>query len=216
MTKVAAMLTILTALLVPALAGAEKTTFVFERFNSTYTDLGGGPNEVKSGPITVRSTSSSNRFNLIGNRLELTPRPGGEHDALFWVHFEGEAEVEAEVLMAGFSAGQLKDEVTVLNQERTIRARIKIARQGEDYLLTVVEAPKDMTIQVHSRLGTQIVSMCESLTRFAFGASCDGLDAAMSNPKVPVAEPGDEFVLQSALMTAEEKAQLEAYLGPAQ
>ncbi len=212
---IAVVAAVVLTLLVPAPGRAESSSFVLERLNGTYTDLGGDVSEVQSGPITVRPKSSSNSFELFGNRLELTPLPEGEHDAVFWVHFEGEAEVEAEILMAGFSAGLLTDEVTVLNQEKTIRLRLKIARQNEDYLLTVVEAPKDLTIQVRSRLGAQIVSMCESLTRFVFGARCDGLDTAMSNPKLPLAEPGDEFVLESGQLTPKEKAQLETYLGPA-
>ncbi len=188
------------------------TTFVFERFNGTHSELGGDASEIENGPVTVRPTTKNSHFEIFGNRLELEPAGEGEHDATFWVHFEGAADVEAEILMAGFTAAVLQDEVTVVNQEKTIRSRIKIESREEDYLITIVEPPKEMSIQVRSRLGTQIVSMCESLTRFAFGANCDGLDTALSNPRLPMAEAGEEMELDLGQLTANEKAQLDAYL----
>ena len=190
----------------------ESTTFVFDRLNGTYLDLGGDVSEIQSGPITVRASSSSNRFQLIGNRLELTPLRNGNHRAKFWVHFEGEADVEAEVSMGPLSGGKLEDKVTVPRQERTIRSQIKLERRGEDYLITVVRSPKEFDITIRSRLAGQLVSMCEGLTRFAFGSNCDGLEAALSNPKVPMPEPGRELVLEADQLTAEEKLQLDSYL----
>ncbi len=194
-------------------AGAADTaTFVLERLNGTYTDLGGGPRDIKNGPITVRSTSASNSFELIGNRLELTPLGDRQHQAEFWVRFSGRADVDAEILMVGFSAGTLQDQVVVPEQERTIDARIKLERQDENYLITVIESPKDFSINIQSRLAGQIVGMCESLTRFTFGSSCDGLEAALSNPRVPMPEPGKELVLEGEQLTPEERAQLDAYI----
>ncbi len=202
------------ALLPPpvAAAGAETTTFVLARLNGTYTDLGGEPRDIKNGPVTVRSTSSSNSFELIGNRLELTPLGEQRHEAEFWVRFTGSADVQAEILMAGFSAGTLQDHVVVPDQERTIQALVKVERQGENYLITMIESPKDFSITVQSRLAGQIVGMCETFTRFTFGSSCDGLEAALSNPKVPMPEPGKELLLEGSQLTPEERARLDAYL----
>ena len=191
---------------------AETTEFVLERFNGTHTDLGGDVTEIKNGPVTVRPESSSNRFQVHANRLRLTPAAEGRHDVAFWVRFEGEAEVQAEVLMASVPAGQLSDEVTVPEQERTIELLLEIERQETGYLLTVVEAPKELRIHVRSRLAGQIVSLCKSLTRFVFGSSCDGLESAMSNPAIPLAEPGDQFELDAGQLTVEERAKLDAYL----
>lgn len=198
--------------LVAAAPSAETTTFVFERLNGTHSDLGGGVREIQNGLVTVRPTSSSNRFELLGNRLELTPEGEGVHQADFWVHFEGEADVAAEIMIGRVPSGTLTDEVTVPNQERTIRSRIKLEPQEEDYLITIVSSPDDFSIMVRSKLAGQIVGMCESLTRFAFGSSCDGLDAALSNPDVPMPEPGEQFVLESGQLTEDEKRQLDGYL----
>lgn len=205
-------LAVLSLVLIGAAPEPRATVFVLERLNGTYTDLGGEPMEVKNGPITVRPSSRSNSFELIGNRLELTSLGDRQHDAEFWVRFEGSADVEAEILMVGFSAGQVQDRVIVPDQERTIKSRIRLERRDGDYLITVVESPKELDITVQSRLGGQIVAMCESLTRFTFGSSCDGLDAALSNPKLPMPRPGKELVLEAEQLTPEERAQLDAYL----
>jgi hypothetical protein len=191
---------------------AETTTFVFDRLNGTYTDLAGEVRETTTGPILVRSNSPTNRLELIGNRIELTPLGDGVHRIDVWVQFEGEAEVEAELLMAGLSTGVVEDQVVVPNQERSVESRVNLERQDEDYLITVVETPKDFQISIQSRLASQLVSMCEGIARFAFGASCESLESSLSNPKIPMPEPGEEFVLPGGELTAEERAQLEAYL----
>lgn len=193
-------------------AAPEATTFELERLNGTYTDLGGDVREVRNGPVVVKPTSSSNSFELIANRLELTPLGEDEHQADLWVHFEGEADVEAEILVGSLSGGTLQDKVIVPNQKRTLRTRIKLERRDEDYLITIVESDDDVDITIQSRLAGQIVSLCESITRFTFGSSCDGLEAALSNPKIPMPEPGKQFVLDSGELSPEEERELADYL----
>lgn len=188
------------------------TTFVFERLNGTYTDLAGEVREIPTGPFTVRSNSPSNRFDLMDNKVIVTSLGERLHRVEVWVKFEGEADLEAELLMAGLSTGTVEDEVVVPAQERSVEARVELERQDEDYLITVVEAPEDLQIAIRSRLASQLVSMCEGIARFSFGASCDGLEGALSNPKIPMPEPGEEFVLPAGQLTADERAQLEAYL----
>lgn len=214
MTKLRSLLILaaVAAALVGAKPAGEKTVFVFERLNGTYTDLAGEVRETSTGPIIVRSNSPTNRLELVGNKLEMTPLGDGEHRVEVWVRFEGEAEVEAELLMAGLSTGMVQDEVTVPNQERQIDSRVKIERQEEDYLITVVETPKDFQIAIKSRLAAQLVSMCEGIARFTFGSNCEGLEGTLSNPKIPMPEPGEEFILPAGQLTADERAQLEAYL----
>ncbi len=57
-----------------------------------------------------------------------------------------------------------------------------------------------------------MVSLCKGLTLFSAGDSCEGLDVALSNPKLPMPEPGKEFVLDAGQLETEERAQLDAYL----
>lgn len=210
-----ARLPLLVALAVAPLAAApppETEVFVLERLNGTYTDLGGDVREVRNGPVIVRPRSESNRFELHANRLELTPLGEGEHRAELWVRFEGEADVAAEILVGSLSGGTLTDEVTVPEQERTLESRIELERRGEDYVITILEAPRDFSIHIRSRLAGQLVSICESLTLFAPGDSCEGLDVALSNPRLPMPEPGKELLLPAAQLRPEEAAQLDAYL----
>ena len=97
------------------------------------------------------------------------------------------------------------------NQQRTLRSLIKLERQGDDYLITILESD-DFEVRIESRLAGQLVTVCESIARFTFGSSCDGLDASLSNPRVPMPEPGKEFMLDSAELTPDQKLQLEEYL----
>lgn len=212
MTLRLTLLIVVATVLVAAGPAPEAEVFVLERLNGTHRDLGGGVKEIQNGPVTVRPSSPTNRFELLGNRLELTPLGEGVHQADFWVKFEGEADVEAEIMVGMLSGGTLTDEVTVPEQETTIRSQIRLVRQEEDYLITVVDSPEEFDIYVQSRLAAQIVSMCESLTRFTFGSDCDGLDSALSHPNVPMPKEGKEFVLESGQLTEDEQRQLDAYL----
>ena len=197
---------------VAALPASQSTVFVLERLNGTYSQLGRELREIRNGPVTVRPTSSASTMELLANRLELTPLGEDQHLADLWVRFQGEADVQAEILVGGFSGGVLTDQVTVPDQERTVRSRIRLERQEDDYLITVVEPPSELSIQIRSRLAGQLVSICEGLTRFTFGSNCEGLDAALSNPRIPMPEPGEEFVLDAGELTAEERQRFEDYL----
>ena len=203
----------LSALALTAAGGErESTTLVFERLNKTYTDLAGDVSEIRNGPVTVVPSSESNRLTLKGHRLRLTPLGDGEHRARAWVHFEGEAEVAAELQVAGLSSGRLEDEVVVPDQERSLDARIKLETREGGYLITYLSGPPKFEITIESQLAGQIVSFCETVTRFTLGGDCDGLETALDNPALPMPDEGDVFELDSAELTDDERAQIDAYL----
>lgn len=191
------------------------TTFVVERLNGTYTDLGARIKEIDSGLFVVHPTSKHSRLTLAAHSLELTPLGGDEHLARAWFRFEGEAQVAAAFTMAGVPAGGVEDEVEVPVQERRIEARIRLARQGSDYLVTVLESPPHLQVAIRSKLAQQIVDFCEGVSRFSIGSSCGELEAALANPRIPLPEPGETYLLEAAELLPEERALVDAYLAAA-
>lgn len=192
--------------------GGAPTTFVFERLNGTYADLGARIKEIGDGLFVVHPASEHSRLTLAAHSLELTPLGDGEHRARLWVRFEGEAQVEASVTMAGMPAGGFEDEVEVPLQERRIEARVRVHHRPPDYVITVLEAPPHVRVAIRSRLAGQIVELCEGISRFSLGTDCGELEAALANPRIPLPEAGDEYLLEGEQLTTEERAMLDAYL----
>ncbi len=192
---------------------ATKTaTLVFDRLNGTYEDLGGELAPVVSGPVTVRISSDSNQLTLIEHRLELMPLGGGEHRGRLSTRFRGRAHLTLAVEVGGLPT-RLEDDVEVLEQERVLPGRVRVERAPDGYALTMLELPPDVPLAIESGLGKDLVAWCDRLTFFMPGASgCDGLDRALSNPRVPLPKPGTKVFLEAADLTPEERAALDAYL----
>ncbi len=194
---------------------AGTTTLVFERLNGTYEDLGGNLRPVVSGPVTVRISSDSNELTLIEHRLELTPLGGGEHRGRLSARFRGRAHLTLAVEVGGLPT-RLEDDVRVLEQERILPGRFRVERAPEGYALTMLELPPDMPVEIESDLGKDLVALCDRVTFFLPGGSgCDGLDRALSNPRVPLPKPGAKIFLDAADLTPAERAALDAYLAAA-
>ncbi len=191
------------------------TTLVFERLNGTYEDLGANLRPVVSGPVTVRISSPSHRLTLIAHRLELAPLGGGEHSGRLTARFRGQAHLTVGVELGGLPS-ELEDDVLVPEQERTVDGRFRVDRRPDGYALTMIELPPDVPVEVESGLGKDLVAWCGRLTFFLPGDSgCDGLDRALSNPRVPLPKPGSKVFLEAADLTPEERAALDAYLAAA-
>lgn len=186
-------------------------SFTFDRFNGTYENVVRDIAPVHQGPMTVRPSSPSHTLTLEDHRLELSRLGRGEHRARFWMRFAGQAKVVADLELAGVP-GRLEDDVTIPAQERSVEARIRMVRGDEGFLITTLEMPAELEVEVRSDLGGQLVSWCEKLTFFMPGAACSGLDHAVSHPRLPLPKPGAEFVLKDSDLTPAEVERLRAYL----
>ena len=151
---------------------------------------------------------------MLAGRLQLAPGGDCRHDALLRARFRGDGELEADVELGGFP-GRFEDRVRIPEQEREIAAKIIIeggGRGGGDYRVTLEELPVTVGVEVESELAGRLVSFCRRLSLLVVGdAGCGALDRALSNPRLPLPEPGTRFVVRRDELTPEERARLARY-----
>jgi hypothetical protein len=88
-----------------------------DRMDGVHRDLVVEISPIQEGTLTVRFTSPSNRLEILEHELRLRPRVGGGHAARLWARFQGEAEVKADLTIAGLPS-QWTDFVEVPLQRR--------------------------------------------------------------------------------------------------
>lgn len=201
-----------------ALSAAEasappQASFRFERVNGTYEGSAPELAPIENGPVVVRPSSPAYTLTLVDHRLGLARRPGSAHRLDLEVEIEGRADVVADISIGSFPS-RLEDEVELPRQRLRVRGEVTLERQAEGYLLTVVELPRQLEIDVRSRLGGQLVGLCEAVSLFVPGSNCGALERALARVKVRLPEPGDSHLLLYDDLTPEERAALDAYLGP--
>ena len=194
-----------------SLAG-ESLVFELERYNGVYSGSMAEVRPIERGPLTILLTSPRYEIEILAHRLELQPAAGGLHRALGWSRFSGDGDLEADVRFGAVPAS-FADRVVIPEQEKEIEALVRLEHHEAGYLVTLEELPESVTIAVESELAASLVSFCTSVSRFTFGdAGCDALDRALSNPQVPLPEPGTRFVLRESILLAAERERLERYL----
>lgn len=195
----------------PPLA-TEVTRFEFASLNRTYSMEDSAMDPVETGGLTVAMTSPSNVLILKGHRLDLTPAGDGTYRAHMAVDFLGKGDLEADIMSGGRLLSELADEVVVPRQQVELGGRISFLRTSSGWDVTAHELPRQVTLDIRSRLIGQLYTTCASMGVF-LGIDCDGLDQSLSRVDVPLPEAGSVFELPAALLTAEEVARLDAYLG---
>ena len=185
-------------------------TFVFERLNREYENEVVQPVPREQGGIRLLLTSPQNRVRLVGHELRLTPLPDGSHRAALTVEFEGGAEVEAEISVAG-AASRIEDRVTVPLQSRTFDGRVTIERVAGGYVFTALELPERVTVTIESRLADRFLQTC-NLLRVLVPLECNALGALLSRVVLPLPDPGGAYLLPDRELTDKDRAALDGYL----
>ncbi len=183
-----------------------------DRLNRTYEDLASDIAAVSLGALTVKLTLTSHRLEIIEHRLELSPRSDGTHDASVIAQIRGEAHLLARIEIGGLP-GELEDQITVPLQEARLAGRLQIERVAAGYVVTPLELPECLELAIESRLGGQLVALCESFSFLALGGvACEGLDRALSTLRLPLPPPGEARLIEKDELTEREQRQIEAYL----
>lgn len=183
--------------------------FEFQRLNRPFRDLPVAMDPVESGPFHIVLSSPRHEVQLLRHRLRLRRLPDGTHDAELWVQFQGSGHLTADVSALGLGT-RLEDQVDLPRQEKLLRARLRIARSREGYLVTTVSLPRSAEVQLKSRLGGDLVRWCEQIP-FSL-VSCEGLDRAFSSATVPLPAAGNTYLLANADLTPEDRKAFDAYL----
>jgi hypothetical protein len=186
--------------------------FRFTRLNHAYSEPATAIDPIAEGPLTIRLSSPRNKLVLVANTLRLEPGVDGSHTADLEVQFFGKGWVVADVDVSGV-AQRFQEEVVVPRQTRRLEGRVRVARTAGGYLLTPERLPRQIPVAVQSRLGNDIVGLCERLASLPFSElDCSGLARALSTAAVPLPPAGEGFYLATTDLTAEERRQLESYL----
>jgi hypothetical protein len=184
----------------------------FERLNGPYDDLVAQVEPIESGPVTIRLSSPEHHLELKENQLDLSPLGGGLHAVRGLVRFSGTGKLIADLDFGGVPAS-LQDEVVFPEQETIVEGKIRIEVVDDGYRLTVEDLPRFIDLEIHSKLGSELVVWCSRLALFVAGdAGCGDLDRELSHPRLPLPAPGASHLVRRDELTAAEQAQLDLYL----
>ena len=196
-------------------AAAAANTFTFQRLDRTYQDVVPELLPYESDSLTIRLSSPRNAITLRRHSVHLEPGLGGSQSAELTVQFQGSGHLVADVDLAGFTS-RLEDDITVPLQSQTLEGRARVTRTQGGYVVTPEQLPRRLTVRIESRLGAQLVSLCDRLTLLpGTGLTCDGLERAFSTAVVPLPPAGETFLLADEDLTPQERAALDRYLASA-
>lgn len=209
--RVAALFALAASLLASSAGVAPATgtwEFEFSRLNRVYRDVAGALEPAEAGPFRIELSTPRQEVTLRRHRVRLSPRGGGTHDAEVRAEFRGQGRLDARASVLGLGQG-FQDDVTLPDQALAFRARVRIARAREGYLVTALALPAEAEVLIRSRLGTSLVRWCERLAVLP----CDGLGAALRTAVVPLPPPGRAYLLADTDLSAEDRRRLDEYLG---
>jgi hypothetical protein len=189
---------------------AERVTkFVFPRLNDTFRNLAPDIMPVSAAGLTINLRSPSNSLTVRGHSLELEPLGAGRYRFHGWVDFLGEADLVAQ--FAASVPGEIEDKVLLPSQVVELEGEVDLVKMPGGYDLTTRRMPAAMDLQMQSRLGGQVVKLCDMLSLFS-GGDCSGLGASFGRVRVPLPPPGDTYFIADEELTSEERQLIDAYL----
>ena len=201
---------------VGTLAAEEPDTYTHvltsDRVNGVHSDLESDLAPIEVGPVKVVLTSPTHTLEVFEHELSLGPGKDGADAASLRVRYQGQAYLVAELEVAGMTS-DIDDNIELPLQETEIAGLVEIAKEGDGYRVTALEAPSHVEIQVESDLAGQLGMLCRGFALLAMGnVDCEAVDQAMSVIRVPLPEPGEEFFIAGEDLTELEREQIESYL----
>lgn len=194
---------------VPTITGPE--VFEFRSLNKRYDRLAPEMVPIQYGEsLTIQLSSPQHQLDLVRNRIVLKPRGEGLFDAGLELEFSGNGRLIADLDLSG-TVSRLEDKLTVPSQRQAIYARVRIFRSPSGYLVTPLELPSTFPVRIESQLGERLVATCRGVG-FLLGLDCASLDQAVSEVRIPMPSAGETYLVESARLSAEERARLDAYL----
>lgn len=184
-----------------------------DRVDGVHRDLATEIAPIEQGAIVIQLHSENPLLEVARHELLLWPLEGNSHGARLTALFQGEADVQADLEVAGLPA-QMVDFVELPEQETSIEGRFQIAQEESGYRVVAEELPRFIEIRIKSRLAGQLVTLCRGLALFApgSGAECEGLDRLLSVVRLPMPEAGETYFIEQSRLTDFEREQLDSYL----
>ena len=185
---------------VPAAAG-DPDGIELGFMNGVHEDLDANLQPIQTGTITIRVSSPDHRLTVHGNRLTLKPRSDGTLEAKIEVDFEGRGHLIADVE----SVGRFEDRVRAPRQTARTDGRVRLTRDGDNYLFTVERADRSVALEIDSGVARQVVSACR-IVAMLMSLPCQSIEQALSVVNVPMPRPGEQIPVPADLLSDEEKA----------
>lgn len=184
----------------------------FTRLNRTYDNLVAVAPPYESGPLRVEMRSPEQKVTLRGHRLRLTRLDDGSWRAELEADFLGKGWLVADVAVGALSR-RLEDELILPPQKLALAGRVKLARAADGYRFIALELPAKAAIELRSRLGVQVINLCDRASLLTLGAlDCTGVDRGLSRVEVPLPPAGSEFFLAESELADADRAALDALL----
>lgn len=175
--------------------------------NGAYENLDTAPQPIRQGGVTIRLSSPEHRFTVHGNRLTLAANGDGTVDAAMEVDFEGGGQLIADVE----SIGRFEDRVAVPRQTARAAGTLRLARDADSYLFTIVTADPSVRLTIHSGLAGQVVGACRVFA-LLMSLPCDGLEQSLAAVHVPIPGPGEQVRVRADLLSDEERGFLDRFV----
>ncbi|MEO8274583.1 MAG: hypothetical protein ABI639_00075 [Thermoanaerobaculia bacterium] len=191
--------------------------FRFESLNRSYTDFIHELSPIEEGGMTIQLTSPSQTLLLRDHRIRLYPvsaEPDGEFSGQVELDVQGKGGMIIDLAM-GPIARRITDEIVIPPQTIRLAGRVRIQRVGDGYEVVPERLPKTVEVTMQSKGINQILALCDQAATLTMGAvDCSGLAAALTKPGIPI--PGGDltFHLGDDVLSAADRARLDALLPP--
>lgn len=169
--------------------------------NGVHEDLDADLQPIQTGTVTIRVSSPDHRLTVHGNRLTLEPRSDGTLEAKIEVDFEGRGHLVADVE----NVGRFEDRVRAPRQTARAGGRVRLTRDGDNYLFTIEKADRSVALEIDSGVARQVVSACR-IVAVLMRLPCQSIEQALSVVHVPMPGKGEQIPVPADLLSDEEKA----------
>ena len=177
--------------------------------NGVYENLDSDLQPIRRGSLTIRVSSPEHRLTVHGNRLSLERDGDGTVAASMEVDFEGGGDLIADI----DGLGRFTDVVKVPRQSVRAQGTVRIARDEDGYLVTVVDADRFVLMDIESGMAREMVDTCRALAMLPFiSLPCGSLETALATVSVPMPGPGEQFRVRAADLSSSERAFFDRFL----
>jgi hypothetical protein len=206
---------LLLGVLATTAAAQAPSAFTSKRLNRTFPDAMAQIAPIQWGGMTITLTSPQSSVTIHDHKVELAPGQGERtHRAKLWVDFSGGGDLIADVESATGTPQRFTDKVKIPRQQLRLEALARVSKTTDGYVVTPLELPAAVTVAIESNVGANLVGLCEGLAKLPFmGAACANLEQRFENVDLPLAPPGESFFVPASELTADEKRQIDGYLG---
>lgn len=185
--------------------------FEFPRLNMSYRDMAPEIAPVSAGGLSIQLSSPANSLTIRHHQLRLERLEGNRYRFYGMVDLLGKADLVAE--FDAVMASRLDDQVLLPIQQLELSGEVEIVRDTGGYNVTTRELPEHVEIAMQSRLGNQLLSLCDLMSIFS-GGDCSSLEQAFSRVQLPLPPAGETYRIELERLTAAEIELLDGYLLP--